>query len=124
MSTSDWIAALRQEHHQLSQRLGSVQAKCRSVQEDVVFIKSLNESLDANREPLREQVERAQRDRVEARKMFDECLPPLEEKVTKLMLQLESSFDGGINARVGAVGDDQNACLKSAGLSLKKPAAG
>jgi hypothetical protein len=51
----------------------------------------LNESLEANREPLRRQVEKAQRDRMETRKMFEECLPPLQEKVTRLMLQLESS---------------------------------
>ena len=97
-TTADLIAALKQEHHQLSQRLGSVQAKCRKVQEDVAFIKSLNESLEANRAPLRHQVEQAQRDRVEARKMFDDCLPPLQEKVTRLMLQLESSFGSGNNA--------------------------
>ena len=102
VSTADWIAALRQEHHQLSQRLGSVQAKCRRVRDDVAFVQSLNESLEANRGPLRAQVEMAQRDRVEAHKMFDECLPPLQEKVTRLMLQLETSFSSGIGASEGA----------------------
>ena len=101
-STADLIAALKQEHHQLSQRLDRVQGKCRKVQEDVGFIRSLNESLEANRAPLRQQVERAQRDRVEARKMFEECLPPLQEKVTRLMLQLESSF--GASGAGGSIG--------------------
>jgi BRCA1-associated protein len=91
VGTTDLIAALKQESHQLSKRLSSVQTKCCRVQDDVGFIKSLNESLEANREPLRRQVEKAQRDRMETRKMFEECLPPLQEKVTRLMLQLESS---------------------------------
>jgi len=88
---ADLIAALRQERQQVSQRLHSIQLKCRKVQEDVTFITSLNESLEANREPLRGQLEQAQREREETRKMFEECLPPLQEKVTRLMLQLESS---------------------------------
>lgn len=91
VGTTDLIAALKQERHQLSQRLLSVQTKCKKVDENVGFIKSLNESLEANRAPLRRQVEEAQLDRMEARKMFEECLPKLQEKVTLLMLQLEST---------------------------------
>lgn len=121
VSTADLITALKQEQHQLSQRLGSVQTKCRKVQEDVGFIKSLNESLEDNREPLRKQVEQAQRDRLEARKMFEACLPPLQEKVTRLMLQLESNFDGSVG---GGAGDGSgNGGSESTDSSPKKPAA-
>lgn len=101
VDTADLIAALKQERHQLSQRLIGLQTKCRKVKEDVGFIKSLNESLEANREPIRCQVEKAQRDRMDSRNMFEQCLPPLQEKVTRLMLQLEghsfsteADFDG------------------------------
>jgi RING-H2 zinc finger domain/Zn-finger in ubiquitin-hydrolases and other protein len=91
VDTTDLVTALKQERHQLSQRLQSLHSKCRKVQGNVGFIKSLNESLEANRLPLRRQLEQAQRDRAEARQMFDECLPPLQEKVTRLMLQLETT---------------------------------
>jgi BRCA1-associated protein len=90
-TASDLISALKQERQQLSQRLHSIQVKCRKVEEDVSFITSLNESLEANREPLRRQLEQAQKEQAETRKMFAECLPPLQEQVTRLMLQLESS---------------------------------
>jgi hypothetical protein len=90
-TAADLITALKQERQQLSQRLDSLQAKSSKVQEDVKFITSLNESLEANREPIRQQLEQAQRERAGTRKMLDECLPPLQEKVTRLMLQLESS---------------------------------
>jgi hypothetical protein len=91
VDTAELVTALKQERHQLSQRLQSLHSKCRKVQGNVGFIKSLNESLEANRLPLRRQLEQAQRDRAEARQMFDECLPPLQEKVTRLMLQLETT---------------------------------
>jgi BRCA1-associated protein len=90
--SSDWSAALKQEQHQLSQRLGSLQERCSKVQNDVAFLKSMNESLEANKAPLQNQVKQAQQTRAEARAVFDECLPPLQEKVTSLMLQLESEF--------------------------------
>jgi BRCA1-associated protein len=88
----DLIAALKQERHQLSQRLGSLQARCAKVNGDVTFLKSMNESLEANKAPLNRQIIQAQKEQMEARHVFDECLPPLQEKVTSLMLQLESEF--------------------------------
>lgn len=88
--TSDLIVALKQERHQLSQRLTTLQAKCSKVRDDVAFLKSMNESLEANKVALKKDLERAQRDRFETNVLFDECLPPLQEKVTTLMLQLES----------------------------------
>ena len=90
-TAADLIVALKQERQQLTQRLETIQAKCRKVNGDVTFLKSLNESLEANRESFRRQLEEAERERAEARKMIEESLPPLQEKVTLLMLQLEST---------------------------------
>lgn len=89
VSTTDLISALKQERHQLSQRLHGVETKGRKVEENVGFIKSLNESLETNRIALRTQIEHAQAERTDTRKMFEACLPPLQEKVTRLMLELE-----------------------------------
>jgi len=88
--TSDLITALKQERHQLSQRLGSLQSRHSKVREDIAFLRSMNESLEANKAPLKKQLADAQQNRVEAQLMFQECLPKLQEKVTMLMLQLES----------------------------------
>jgi BRCA1-associated protein len=101
---SDLIAALKQERHQLSQRKSSLQARCSKVNNDVAFLKSMNESLEANKAPLNLEIIQAQKEQMEARRMFEECLPPLQEKVTSLMLQLE------------------NECLQEEQLESKKPA--
>jgi BRCA1-associated protein len=87
---SDLIAALKQERQQLSRRKSSLQARCSKVNTDVAFLKSMNESLEANKAPLNLDIIQAQKEQMEARRMFEECLPPLQEKVTSLMLQLES----------------------------------
>lgn len=86
----DWIAALKQERHQLSQRLVLLQSRRNKVREDVAFLKSMNESLEANKEALEMRKRQATEERASVRKMFEECLPPLQEKVTRLMLQLEA----------------------------------
>jgi ATP phosphoribosyltransferase regulatory subunit HisZ len=102
---SDLIAALKQERQQLSRRKTSLQARCSKVNTDVAFLKSMNESLEANKAPLNLDIIQAQKEEMEARRMFEECLPPLQEKVTSLMLQLE------------------NECLQEEELESKKPAA-
>ena len=102
---SDLIAALKQERQQLSRRKTSLQARCSKVNTDVAFLKSMNESLEANKAPLNLDIIQAQKEQMEARKVFEECLPPLQEKVTSLMLQLESE------------------CSQEEGLETKKPAA-
>lgn len=86
----DWVAALKQERHQLSQRLLLLQSRRNKVQEDVAFLKSMNESLEANKEAWETRMRQATEERASVRKMFEECLPPLQEKVTRLMLQLEA----------------------------------
>jgi BRCA1-associated protein len=92
LGSQDLITALKQERHQLSQRKGTLQAKCGKVNKDVAFLKSMNESLEANKAPLNIQIVQAQKEQMEARRVFEECLPPLQEKVSSLMFQLETEF--------------------------------
>lgn len=104
-TTADLIAALKAERSQLSHRLTTLNTRSTKIKEDLNFIVNLNEGLEANREPLRLQVQQAQQEQLEQRQIFESCLPPLHEKVTRLMLQLENEM--------GAVGMDE-----------KKPPAG
>jgi BRCA1-associated protein len=96
-TAADLIVALKQERQQLTQRLESIQGKCRKVKSDVTFLQHLNESLEANRISLRQQLDEAQRERAETQRWIDESVPPLQEKVTLLMLQLESSSSNNNN---------------------------
>ena len=93
-ASSELIAALKQERNQLSQRLHTLRERYQKTSEDVAFLKNMNESLEANKVPMKRQVAEAQRQRTEARDMVRSCLPPLEEKVTMLMLQLEDAMNG------------------------------
>jgi BRCA1-associated protein len=104
---SDLIAALKQERHQLSQRLVLLQSRRNKVKEDASFLISMNESLEKNKDSFRDQVIQAQQQRQEVRRMLDECLPPLQENVTRLMLQLESESLSQQSAK--------EACKKPAG---------
>lgn len=83
------LTALKQERRQLQHRLASVQKKCTKVKEDVKFLKSMNESLEANKPQLEQRINQAQQQRMESREMIQKYLPALEEKVTTLILQLE-----------------------------------
>jgi BRCA1-associated protein len=95
LTTADLVTALKAERSQLSQRLETLKTRNSKVAEDLSFIVNLNESLEANREPLRQQVQQAQREQLAQRQMFESCLPPLQEKVTRLMLQLETTGTSG-----------------------------
>lgn len=86
----DWVTALKQERHQLSQRLVMLESRRDRAREDAAFLKSMNESLEANKGAWQTRLQQAQEERASVRKMFEECLPPLQEKVTRLMLQLEA----------------------------------
>lgn len=88
--SSDLIAALKQERNQLSSRLSRLQSRRSKVRDDVAFLTSMNESLEANKAPLKKQLENEQRERVERSIFIEKRLPQLQEAVTKLMLQLES----------------------------------
>ena len=81
--------ALKQERHQLQQRLSTLQDRYRKVSDEVIFLKNLNESLETNKEQMKRQIQDAQRERVESRKLIESSLPSLELKVQALMLQLE-----------------------------------
>ena len=71
----------------------------------------MNESLEANKAPMRRQIMDSQRQRAEARDMFQQCLPPLEEKVTVLMLRLEESLNAE-NEQAPSPGDTKPAARK------------
>jgi BRCA1-associated protein len=90
LTTCALVAALKAERSQLLQRLETLKTRNAKIAEDLSFIVNLNEGLEANREPLLQQVKQAQREQLEQRQMFEGCLPPLQEKVTRLMLQLET----------------------------------
>jgi BRCA1-associated protein len=87
--TQDLISALRQERKQLTQRSQSMQRRHEKVLEDVNFLKSMNESLEANKIQFQRKIADAQRQRMDAREIVQKYLPALEEKVSSLMLQLE-----------------------------------
>lgn len=89
----DLVAALRQERKQLSHRLSSHQRRRDKLLEDSAFLKSMNESLEANQPGLQHRIQQAQRERIESRDMIQKHLPALEEKLTTLMLQLEESME-------------------------------
>jgi len=91
--STDLILALKQERNQLMQRCMTLRQRYEKVSDDVAFLKNMNESLEANKAPMKRQIMEAQRQRAEARDMIQKCLPPLEEKVTMLMLQLEASMN-------------------------------
>jgi len=84
----DFIAALRQEKKQLSNRLLSMNRKTQKVTDDIGFLKNMNESLQANKGPLQQKIRDAQREQIASREMLLQHLPALEEKLAALMLQL------------------------------------
>mmetsp|Transcript_62678 Transcript_62678/g.152579 ORF Transcript_62678/g.152579 Transcript_62678/m.152579 type:complete len:1219 (+) Transcript_62678:11-3667(+) len=93
-SKDELVVALRQEKKQLSHRLHLLQKRCDKVSEDSKFLQNMNESLEKNLPALKVRIKEAQRERIESRKMFQETLPSLEEKLSALMLQLEDSTNG------------------------------
>ncbi len=89
-STAELIAALKQDRHQLQQRCMVLQKKRDKVLDDVVFLKNMNESLEANKEPMKRQIMLLQNQRNETTEMLRRRLPELEDKVKALMLELEA----------------------------------
>ena len=63
--------------------------KYQKVTDDVAFLKNMNESLEANKEPLRKKIEEAQLQKSKAKEMTKNLLPPLEAKVAMMIAQLE-----------------------------------
>jgi DNA-cytosine methyltransferase len=90
----DLVSALKQEKKQLSHRLQLLQTRRDKVLDDSKFLQNMNESLEVNLPALKARIKDAQRERIESRTMFQQTLPPLEEKLAALMLQLEESTTG------------------------------
>ncbi|KAL3908429.1 MAG: hypothetical protein SGILL_008483 [Bacillariaceae sp.] len=91
-SKADLVSVLKQERKQLGHRLQNIQRKKDKALEDAKFLKSMNESLKANKPGLEQQIQQAQSERIASREMIQKYVPALEEKVTTLMLQLEDSM--------------------------------
>ena len=87
--TSDLIGALKHERHQLAQRLSTLKTRRDKVRADVAFLKHMNESLEENKNGFRQRLQDAQKNRIDIRRVFETLLPPLQDKVMALMLQLE-----------------------------------
>lgn len=85
-----YIAALKQERQQLSQKLLSLQKKYEKVSENLSFLQNMNESLEVNRAVLCDTLRKVQEERMDCRKYYQSTLPPLRDQVTRLMLQLEN----------------------------------
>ena len=93
-STSDLISALKQERNQLEQRCVTLRRKHKKVSDDAMFLKNMNEILEADKVDFRKQIAEAQVELAKAREMTVQSLAPLEEKVFTLMIQLESDEIG------------------------------
>jgi BRCA1-associated protein len=94
-STSDLISALKQERHQLEQRCTTLRRKHKKVNDQAIFLKDMNESLEKDRLVFRQQIAAAQAELLEARELTQQLLSPLEERVHSLMLQLTGDEDTG-----------------------------
>jgi len=89
-STASYIVALKQERRQLEQRQVTLQRKHQKVADDLVFLKSMTESLEQNKALMDREIEAAKRERNEAQEVLQQLLPPLEMKVALLMQQLDA----------------------------------
>ena len=83
------IIALKQDLHQLQQRTQTLDKKSSKVSENVAFLKNMNESLEANKEPMQKEIKTLQQARIDYGDMLTKKLPLLEERVSNLMLELE-----------------------------------
>jgi BRCA1-associated protein len=105
-STADLISAFKQDRNQLEQRCMTLRRKYKKVAEDAAFYKNMNESLEANKAPMKRQILEAQRELAEASDMIHNCLPPLEAQVQNLMLQLDNGNPGISSVTQNGLNDD------------------
>ena len=91
-TASELISALKQDRNQLQQRCVVLQKKRDKVKKDVVFLKNMNESLEANKEPLQREIMVLQKKRRESEESRHRRLLQLQDKLQSLMLELESGF--------------------------------
>ena len=90
INPSDLISALKQDLNQLQQRQHSLRQKSSKVAESVAFMQNMNESLEANKEPMKKKISNMQKQRKEYQTMLERSIPPLEKRVQCLMMELES----------------------------------
>ena len=101
-SSSDLISALKQERNQIEKRCTTLRRKYKKVNDQAVFLKDMNESLEKDRLVFREQIAAAQADLSEAKELTQQLLSPLEEKVRLLMLQLTEDDESGLDSKLAA----------------------
>lgn len=89
-SPSALISALKQELNQLQQRHRTLEKKSNKVAENITFLKNMNESLEANKEPMEREIQELEKARIDYGEMLKRHLPVLEERVRLLMIKLEN----------------------------------
>jgi len=87
------LSALKQEKHQLLQRHESLKKKYVKLMEDLRFMEDFNKSLETNQESLRRQITHTQQERRDIDDVLRSRLPPLQQRLTQLMSQLESTLE-------------------------------
>ena len=90
-TTANFIAALKQDKHTLHQRCSTLRKKSSKLQKDVDFLKNMNESLPENKICMDRSIRNVKNDIEKYDNFTSTLLAPLEEKLQKLMLQLEQS---------------------------------
>jgi len=81
----DLVSVLKQERKQVAQRLSSLRRRRSNILDDVAFLKSMNESLEANKPALKHRIQQAGRERNESREFIRKRIPELEEERDGLM---------------------------------------
>ena len=92
VNTANFIAALKQDKHTLSQRCITLQKKSSKLKNDVDFLKNMNESLQDNKICMDRQIREVKEDIEKYDTFTSTLLSPLEEKLQKLMVKLEESM--------------------------------
>merc|ERR1712151_1043747 len=90
-TTATFIAALKQDKHTLYQRCTTLQKKSSKLKKDVDFLKNMNESLEKNKICVDRSIHEMKNDIEKYDNFTSTLLAPLEEKLQRLMLQLEES---------------------------------
>lgn len=88
-SSQALISALKSDLNQLQQRKNRLQRKYNKVMDDIIFLKNMNESIEANREPIQTEILKLQQSHKKTQEEALHRLRCLEEEVRGLMFQLE-----------------------------------
>ena len=81
----DLVSVLKQERKQVAQHLSSLRRRKFKILDDVAFLTSMNESLEANKPALKHRIQQAGRERNESREFLRKRIPELEEEHDGLM---------------------------------------